>query len=93
MISTGRTLLPLLALSWLALGLGVDGRNAGRDRQGGVPVDNTGGLVLAAAPSVCLQVHRALWADARVQIPFYTSLVGQQSVAPTFVAGLLHEGL
>jgi len=78
-------------LSWLALGLGVDGRNAGRDRQDGVPVENTGGLVLAATPSAYLQIHRALWLDARVQIPFYTRLVGEQSVGPTFVAGFLYE--
>ncbi len=78
-------------LSWLALGTGVDGRNAGRDRQDGAPVENTGGLVLAVTPSVYLQVHRALWLDARVQVPVYTSLVGRQSVGPTLVAGLMYE--
>lgn len=78
-------------LSWLGVGLGLDGRNAGRDRQGGVPVENTGGLVLAATPAAYLEIHRGLWLDARVQIPFYTRLVGEQSVGPTFVAGLLYE--
>ncbi len=76
--------------SWFALGLALDGRNAGRDRQDGVPVENTGGLVLAATPSAYLQIDGNLWLNARVQLPFLTRLVGSQWVGPTFVAGLAY---
>ena len=75
------------ATPWLAFGLGLDGRNAGRDKDGGSPVENTGGLVLAATPAAYLNVYGGLWLDLRAQLPFYSRLAGDQSVGPNLVAG------
>jgi hypothetical protein len=76
---------------WVALGLGLDGHNGGRDRQSGAPVENTGGLVLWASPSVFMNVYQRLWVTLRVQLPFYTSLVGDQSLGPVVLGGVQYE--
>lgn len=73
---------------WLAVGLGVDGREAARDEQDGAPVDHTGGLVLAAVPSVHVDLGRDVWLSVRAQLPFATRLHGVQDVGPTVTAGL-----
>jgi hypothetical protein len=75
------------ARPWLAFGLGLDGRNAGRDKDGGPPVENTGGLVLAATPAAYLKVYGDLWFDLRAQLPFFSRLAGDQTVGPNLVAG------
>lgn len=71
----------------LAVGLGIDGRQAGRDEEDGTPVLHTGGLVLAAVPAVHVGI-RGLWISLRAQLPFATSLHGIQDVGPTVSASL-----
>jgi hypothetical protein len=73
---------------WLAFGLGLDGREAAADEQDGAPVPHTGGLVLAAAPSVHVAVAGPLWLTVRAQIPFASRLRGDQDVDPTVSAAL-----
>jgi hypothetical protein len=75
----------------VALDLGVDGRNAGQDRSEGAPVANTGGLVVAAAPGAFLNVAGPLWFSVRAQVPFYTRLVGEQTVRPTVTTGVQYQ--
>jgi hypothetical protein len=75
-------------LSWLALGLGVDGHDGGHDRQAGALVPNTGGLVLWLSPSAYVNVYERLWMTVRAQLPFYNGLVGDQSVSPILLAGV-----
>ena len=75
-------------MDWLSFGLGLDGRYAWADIQNGDTVSNTGGLVLAAAPVLKLNLYDALWFVARAQIPFATHLFGEQSVGPTFFGGV-----
>jgi hypothetical protein len=72
----------------LAVGLGVDGREAARDERDGAAVAHTGGLVLAAAPSVHVGLGGPLWLSLRAQIPFATRLHGEQDVGPTVSAAL-----
>jgi hypothetical protein len=72
----------------LAVGLGLDGRQAGADRSQGDAVPNTGGLVLAAAPSVYVGMTERLWLTVRAQVPIATRLYGVQDVGPTYAAGL-----
>jgi hypothetical protein len=78
-------------LDWLAVALGIDGRTAGSDVDGGVTVENTGGLVLAAVPAVYARVLPGLWALARAQLPFATALNGIQTIGPVVTAGLRYE--
>jgi hypothetical protein len=78
-------------LDWLAVGLSVDGRAAGSDEDGGAPVENTGGFVLAAVPAVYVNVFPGAWLLARAQLPFATSLNGTQTVGPVVTAGLRYE--
>ena len=75
----------------VALGLALEGRDAGRDRDGGAWVGNTGGLVLAATPSVYLDLFRGVWLSARAQLPFFSRLSGEQEIGPTFVAGVSYR--
>ena len=72
----------------LSFGLGIDGRYAWADIHDGVTVNNTGGLVLAAAPVFKFNVYDELWFVARAQIPFATHLFGEQSVGPTLFGGV-----
>lgn len=78
-------------LPWLAVALGVDGRAAGSDVDGGVVVENTGGLVLAAVPAVFAKVFPGGWLLARAQLPFATSLNGIQTIGPVVTVGLRYE--
>jgi len=84
-------------VSKLALDLGVDGRYAVADRavdpDGTVtsPVDNTGGTVLSLAPGVYWNAVGKAWLFARSQVPFYQHLQGDQSVKPSFTAGLQYQ--
>lgn len=71
-----------------AVGLGIDGREAARDEQDGAAVAHTGGLVLAAAPSVHVGLGGPVWLSLRAQLPFATRLHGEQDVGPTLSAGL-----
>lgn len=72
----------------LALGLGIDGREAAQDELSGRGVPNTGGLVLAAAPGLYLGATEDLWISVRAQLPIATKLVGDQRVGPVVVAGV-----
>jgi len=45
---------------------------------------NTGGFLLAAAPGASVNLYGDLWLRGRVQIPFASSLNGDQSFGPTF---------
>jgi hypothetical protein len=71
-----------------AIELGLDGRYAVMDTLAGEDQVNTGGLLLAAAPGFTVNVADNLWMRGRVQIPFATSLNGDQSVGPTFFASV-----
>jgi hypothetical protein len=71
-----------------AVQLGVDGRYAGRDVSEGVLQENTGGLVVSAVPGIAWNVAGPIWLLAQVQVPFATSLFGQQTVGVTGTASL-----
>jgi hypothetical protein len=75
----------------VALGLGLDGRWAARDREAGDLVPDTGGVVLAATPAAYYNVAGGLWLSARVQVPFFTHLYGEQSVGAVVTAGLQYQ--
>jgi hypothetical protein len=77
----------------VALGLALEGRSAAQDRLAGGYVPNTGGLVLAATPSVYLNVTRNLWLNARAQLPFATRLVGEQKIGPLVLFGMAYQVL
>lgn len=72
----------------VAAGLGLDGREAWPDRDRGAAVPDTGGLVLAAAPSLHLGLGGGVWLHLRAQLPVLTRLRGVQEVGPVVVAGL-----
>lgn len=72
----------------LALELGLDGRYARRDTVDGEAQQNTGGLVVAAAPGVAVGVTDELWLRLRAQLPVATALYGQQTVGPTYFASV-----
>ena len=78
-------------LDWLAVGLAVDGRQAGADVDAGATVGSTGGLVLAAVPSVYVNVFPGGWLLAKAQLPFATRLYGEQTIGPVVTAGLRYE--
>jgi hypothetical protein len=71
-----------------AVGLGVDGREALPDREGGADVPHTGGLVLAAAPQLHWNAWRGVWLTVRGQLPILTRLRGNQEVGPVVIVGL-----
>jgi hypothetical protein len=83
----------------LAVDLGIDGRYARIDEatapgnSGAGTVDNTGGLVLSAAPGVYFNAMGAFWIFARGQIPFYKDLFGEQDVHPSVAFGLQYQVL
>ncbi|HET9554152.1 MAG TPA: hypothetical protein VFP50_14385 [Anaeromyxobacteraceae bacterium] len=72
----------------VSVALGLDGREAWADRAAGADVADTGGLVLAAAPAVSVNVAPGLFASLRGQLPVFTRLRGAQSVDPTMTLGL-----
>ncbi len=78
-------------LEWLAVAVGVDGRVAAADVDQGIDVENTGGLVLAAVPAVYAKVFPGGWLLARAQLPFATSLNGDQAIGPVVTFGLRYE--
>ncbi len=78
-------------LEKLAVGLGVDGRYAARDLYAGALLPSTGGLVIAAVPSIKVGLVDELWLHGTVQVPFYTHLFGAQHVGPTFLASLQYS--
>jgi hypothetical protein len=78
---------------WFAASLALEGRSAAADREQGAVAPNTGGLLLAATPSVHINVFAGAWLFARVQLPFYTALLGEQTVGPVFTAGIRYEAL
>ncbi len=75
----------------LALSLGVDGRQSWADLDHSAAVENTGGLVLAAAPAAYFNLAGGLWVGLRAQLPFYARLRGEQSLGPTLVGGLQYQ--
>ena len=86
-------------LTVLAVDLGVDGRYARADSASAAgdgsasTVDNTGGMVLSAAPGVYFNAVGAFWVFARGQIPFYKNLLGEQDVKPSVALGLQYQVL
>jgi hypothetical protein len=56
-----------------------------------VDVENTGGLVLAAVPAVYAKVFPGGWLLAKAQLPFATSLNGNQTIGPVVTVGLRYE--
>jgi hypothetical protein len=71
-----------------AVQLGVDGRYAAQDVSAGVTQQNTGGLVISAVPGIAWNIAGPMWLLAQVQVPFATSLYGQQTVGVTATASL-----
>ena len=78
---------------WLVLGAGMDLHDEGRDRRNGLPVANTGGLVVWASPSAFLKVYRELWFSLRVQVPVHSALLGIQEVGAVGVAGFQYQAM
>ncbi|MFO0582781.1 MAG: hypothetical protein U0229_10930 [Anaeromyxobacter sp.] len=76
---------------WLALGAAVEGRDAGRDREDGAWVENTGGRVAALTPSIHLRAYEGLWLGVRAQVPVWKQLAGEQTVSSVWVASLTYE--
>ncbi len=72
----------------IAVAVGLDGRNAGVDRDDAGPVAGTGGLVMAIAPAVSYTLPAGLAITARAQLPVVKDLKGEQDVGPTFNVGL-----
>lgn len=67
----------------IAFELGADGRYAARDDIAGERQENTGGLVLAVAPGLAVNVAGDLWLRARGEIPVYERLYGTQRLGVT----------
>ncbi len=77
----------------LVLDLGLDGRYAAVDKDGGETVTNTGGTVLAAAPGVYFNALGGAWLFVRGQIPFYKHFRGEQDQLPSVVTGFQYQAL
>jgi hypothetical protein len=77
----------------VVLDLGVDGRSAAADQDGGETVANTGGTVLSAAPGVYFNAAGGAWLFVRSQIPFYKDFRGEQDQLPSFTTGLQYQVL
>lgn len=77
----------------IALDLGVDGRYAAADKEGGATAANTGGTVLSAAPGVYLNAIGGAWLFVRGQIPVYKRFRGDQDVLPSVVTGIQYQVL
>jgi len=72
----------------IAVAVGLDGRNAGVDRDDLGAVEGTGGLLMAVAPAVSFGLSSGLFVTARAQIPVVKQLKGEQDVGPTVNVGL-----
>ncbi|MGB8933251.1 MAG: transporter [Anaeromyxobacteraceae bacterium] len=77
-----------LAIERVTLGIGLDGRAAGRDVEMGDAVRSSGGLILYAAPSVSVGLGEGFALRARGQLPLAARLGGDQAVAPSWLIGL-----
>jgi hypothetical protein len=77
----------------LALDLGLDGRWAGSDREGGAAVADTGGTVLSVAPGLYVRLGQGPWLFVRGQLPVLHQLRGTQEVLPSAVMGIQVEVL
>jgi hypothetical protein len=76
----------------LAVSLALEGRYAIHDTesdgQGGIQTaPNTGGTVLDVSPGLSWNITGDSTLYAKVQIPFYTNLIGIQQVDPTYMVG------
>jgi hypothetical protein len=71
--------------------LGFDARHAAPDREEGAAVENTGGTVIALAPSVYWNAAGQVWIEARAQVPVLERLRGDQSTGPVYVVGMRVE--
>jgi hypothetical protein len=80
--------LQYLGIGRVTLGLGLDGRAAARDSDGMGPVRSSGGLLLAAVPSVSLGLGQGLSLRARAQLPIATRLGGDQRIDPSWSMGV-----
>jgi len=49
--------------------------------------------VLAAAPGLHFNAVKGGWLFARAQIPYYTRLLGEQTVGPAWTTGIRYEAL
>lgn len=72
----------------LSVALGVDGRFAAHDDVDDEEQVNTGGFLLAVTPGASVNLFDDVWLRGRVQIPFVTSLYGEQTVGTTFFASV-----
>jgi hypothetical protein len=77
----------------VAIELGLDGRWAGADREGGSAVPETGGTVLSAAPGLYVGLGRGPWVFVRGQVPVVHRLRGAQDVLPSVVGGVQYQVL
>jgi hypothetical protein len=77
----------------VVLDLGLDGRHAAADEDDGQTVENTGGMVLSAAPGVYFRMLGGAWLFVRGRIPFYKSLRGEQDQLPSVVTGVQYQVL
>jgi len=78
---------------WDRVGLGVslDGRYAARDVLGAELQANTGGLVIAATPTLQVRLWEKLSLRAQAQVPVVTHLFGEQRVGPVFTASVQYS--
>jgi len=74
-----------------AFELGIDGRAADADRDGGEAVPSTGGTLMALMAGTYWNAGGPVWLAARAQVPVYSSLLGRQSVGPTISLGLQYQ--
>ena len=72
----------------LAFTAGIVGRQAQPDRDGGGAVENTGGLLLAAAPGIRVNVAGGLWLQASAHVPIAQRLTGVQHVGPMYMVSI-----
>lgn len=77
-----------LVLPHLATGLGLEGRSAARDLSSGEHLENTGGFVLSATPTLAYGVSDDWWLHLRGQVPVATALNGVQTVGAVFTLGI-----
>jgi hypothetical protein len=80
-----------LTFDGVALGLALTGAQLGRDRQGGVAVPATGGLLLTAAPLLDVDLGRGFWLRLRAEVPAMRTLDGAQRQGPGFGIELHRE--
>lgn len=77
-----------LPWTWLALGLALDGRVAGRDFHVTAAERNTGGLLLAASPELRVLVGTEVSIELSASLPVLARLNGEQRVGPRLAAAV-----